>query len=111
MPIGVISVVDRFEAGAVQLIASIGAVFAVMWLLLWATKRQAGGAFKIWGVTAAALVAAAIVIAAYAGIGYAWDASWEPANDIVDIDVLIALGGMALATFVVVYATLSMARA
>lgn len=110
MPIGIFAVVNRFEAGAAQLVGSIGVVFAVMWLLLWATKRQAGAVISVWGISVAALVAAGIVVAAYAGIGYAWEAYREAYNDFASIEILMPLGGMVLATFVVVYGTLSMAR-
>ncbi len=79
-------------------------------VFLAATKRRAGRSIGWGGLVLPTLVSAGVIVAVYIGATLIW-AEWrEPAADLVLRDAALPLGLMAASTFIVVYATLSMAR-
>ena len=84
--------------------------FGVVWLALWAVRRRAGTNGQAGNVTLPAVVAAALIVAAYGAITYVWARERGPEADFIGSEIFLVLGAAAIATYAVVYTTLSMAR-
>jgi len=84
--------------------------FGVVWLALWAVRRRAGTNGQAGNVTLPTVVAAALIVAAYGAITYVWARESGPEADFSGSEIFRILGAAAIATYAVVYTTLSMAR-
>jgi hypothetical protein len=101
---------SRADSGVELLAAVSGMVLVAVLAFLAATKRRAGVAIRHGGLALPALVSAGLIVTAYVGTAFAWDALRGPYDDMFGEDELYALGATSGATFIIVYATLSMAR-
>lgn len=84
--------------------------FGVVWLALWAVRRRAGTNGRAGNVTLPAVVGAVLIVAAYAAITYAWTRASGPEADFIGGEIFLVIGSAVVATYAVVYTTLSMAR-
>ena len=84
--------------------------FVVVWLALWAVRRRAGTNGLAGNVMLPAVVGALLIVAAYAAIVYLWRESRGPEADFVGAEIFLVVVSAVIATYVVVYTTLSMAR-
>ncbi len=110
LPVGALAAARRFDSDATVLAATSAMISVVVLVFLAATKRRAGRSIGWGGLVLPALVSAGLIVAAYIGVTFIW-AEWrESAADLVLRDAALPLGLMAAATFIVVYATLAMAR-
>lgn len=110
LPLATLAAANRFDSDLVVLAATSGMVFLAVVVFLAATKRRAGIPVRRGGLALPALVSASLIVAAYVGTAYVWDDWREVENDFMDLDALLPLGLMAATTFIIIYATLSMAR-
>lgn len=109
LPIGALAAADRFDTMEAVLAATSGMVFLAVVVFLAAAKRRSGVPIGSGGVLLSALVSSALIVAAYAGIAYAFD-TWRGPHDALSSDDLFTLAAIAAVTFIVIYSTLSMAR-
>lgn len=110
LPVGALTTARQFDSDATALAATSAMISGAVLVFLAATKRRAGRSIGWGGLVLPTLVSAGVIVAVYIGATLIW-AEWrEPAADLVLRDAALPLGLMAASTFIVVYATLSMAR-
>jgi nitrogen fixation-related uncharacterized protein len=110
LPIGALAAASRADSGIALLVAVSAMVLVAVLAFLAATKKRAGVPIGRGGLALPTLVSAGLIVAAYAGTAFVWDALHGPYDDMFGEDELYALGATAGATFIIVYTTLSMAR-
>jgi len=110
LPIGALAAASWADTGTEMLPVVSGMVLVAVFVFLAATKRRAGVPASRGGLALPTLVSTGLIVAAYVGIFFVWDGLRPTWDDTVGEDELFALGAMAGATFIIVYATLSMAR-
>lgn len=110
LPLASVFIAFWAEDVATLLAVAAATTAAAMWMLIWATKRRAAKPSGAGTIAITAVVSSAVIMSAYAGITWYWDQWQGPEADFIGDDILVALGAMAVATFLVVYTTLSMAR-
>ena len=110
LPIGAFTAAHRFDTVIEVLLAISGMVLLAVLAFLAATKRRAGVPARRGGLLLPALVSTGLIVATYVGVAYFWETYRGPYNDAIGFEAMYALGAMAIVTYTIVYATLSMAR-
>ena len=110
LPIGALAAANAFDTAEVEFSVIAGTVLLAVVVFLAATKRRAGVRITLGGLALPAVVSAALILAGYLGTGFAVDAATGPEHDFFGEEELWALVAAAIVTYIVVYATLSMAR-